>query len=182
MGLTIPKWQTCTSSCPCFSWKPNYEKTIFWFSKLISIDKIITRNRITFVHWVQTLQKRWQTWQTCFQKCCMKQLHYISIIELHFHNWGTTFKTCNHAMWWSRFWSPILWFKKNWQNFQKISKISWIYITNPKKALEENSSGFGGHCIGTYFLLSSPRTSPNVRLSPWLPPPPRPLISGTALP
>jgi hypothetical protein len=45
---------------------------------------------------------------------------------------------------------------KKLANFlKKISKISWIYIKNPKKALEENLSGFGGHYIGMNLGTSS---------------------------
>jgi hypothetical protein len=153
-------------------WKNN-----FLIFKLISIDKSHSKLN-NFCSLSPNTTKCWQIWWTCFQKCCMKQLHYISIIEGQFSR--LAIMQCGEQGFFSLFCD----LKKIGKIFEKISKISWIHIKNPKETLEENFSGFGGHYIGMnrYFLLTSPRTSPNLRLSPWLPPPPRPLILGTALP
>jgi hypothetical protein len=108
----------------------------------------------------------------------MKHLHYISIIEGQLSR--LAIMQCGEQGF-----SPHFVILKKLAKFSKKSaKLVEFTLKNPKKTLEEYFSGFGGHYIGMnrYFLLTSPRTSLNVRLSPWLPPPPRPLILGTALP
>lgn len=84
----------------------------------------------------------------------MKQLHYISIIKGQLST--LAIMQCGEQ----GFSPHFVRLKKVGKIFQKNQQNQLNYIKNPKKALEENFSGFGGHYI-RYEQVLPPHQSQN---------------------